>query len=208
MQVLLTAFEPYDQWSENSSWLALVDLLRARPSDLELITRRYPVDLPELRERLEGDLEKGPDAVLHLGQAPGISSVKLEAIALNIAGCVDDHGRELPQLIEAGPLAFQSSMPLGRWSDLLCKAGIPAAVSYHAGTFLCNATMYLSHHWHHVRKMQVPTGFMHLPLATEQVAEHHRGLPSLPASMLAAAVRLVLEDLAHADAEQTKARTH
>ena len=196
MRVLLTAFEPYDEWTENSSWLALAELLKSRPGSFELITRRYPVDLPALRVKLHEDLQKRPDAVLHLGQAPGASLIKLEAIALNIAGCLDDHGQELPDLVDSGPLAFRSQMPLGRWSAKLRDAGIPAVVSYHAGTFLCNATMYLTHHWLHSSGQPTQVGFVHLPLATEQVAGGGRSLPSLPVSTLATAVRLLLEDLA------------
>jgi len=30
-RVLITAFEPFDRWSENSSWLALVELTRSLP---------------------------------------------------------------------------------------------------------------------------------------------------------------------------------
>src|SRR5690606_8026807 len=123
VRVLLTAFEPYDNWSENSSWLTLVELLKARPAAVELMTRRYPVDLASLQQRLEQDLQKKPDVALHLGQSPGAVAIKLEAIALNVAGCVDENGRQLPPLVEAGPLAFQSQMPLGKWAEKLRRAG-------------------------------------------------------------------------------------
>lgn len=196
MRLLLTAFEPYDDWTENSSWLTLVELLKARPASVELMTRRYPVDLSSLQQRLDQDLQKKPDIVLHLGQSPGAAAIKLEAIALNVAGCVDENGRQLPPLVEAGTLAFQSQMPLGQWAEKLRRAGIPAAVSYHAGTFLCNATMYLTHHWCQVHQHPMKVGFVHLPLATQQVADSGRTLPSLPVATLAQAVRLLIEDLA------------
>lgn len=198
MRILLTAFEPYDDWTENSSWMTLVELLKDRPATGELITRRYPVNLEKLRSRLYDDLEKNPDFVLHLGQSPGTSAIKLEALAVNIAGCVDENGRELPSLVEAGTLAFQSRMPLERWTGKLRTAGVPTVVSYHAGTYLCNATMYLSHHWCQAKSAQPPIGLVHLPLATEQIAGSGRSLPSLPVATLAKALRLMLEDLASA----------
>ncbi len=196
MRVLLTAFEPYDEWADNSSWLTLVDLLKDHPTSFELVTRRYPVDLPALQAKLSEDLASPYDAVLHLGQAPGASCVKLEAIALNIAGRVEDHGEELACLIESAPLAFRSQMPIGRWAEMLRQVGIPAKVSYHAGTFLCNATMYLTHHWVESRSWSTQVGFVHLPLAAEQVAAGGPALASLPAATLSRAVRLLLEDLA------------
>lgn len=195
MRVLLTAFEPYDEWTENSSWLTLVELLKDRPAHVELITRRYPVDLPGLQERLQRDLEHPLDVILHLGQSPGAAAIKLEAVALNFAGCVDDQGQQLPPLVDSGKLAFHSLIPLGEWSTKLRQAGIPAVVSYHAGTFLCNATMYLSHHWCEANELPTKIGFVHLPLATEQVAGSSRVMPSLPVATLAQAVRLMLEEL-------------
>lgn len=197
MRVLLTAFEPYDEWTENSSWLTLVELLKSRPTSVDLMTRRYPVDLASLQELLQADLRKRPDIALHLGQSPGATAIKLEAIALNVAGCVDENGQQLPPLIESGTLAFQSQMPLGDWAGKLRQAGIPAIVSYHAGTFLCNATMYLTHHWCQIHKHSMKIGFVHLPLATEQVAGSGRTMPSLPVATLAKAVKLLIEDFAN-----------
>ena len=208
VRVLLTAFEPYDQWTANSSWLALVEMLKDFPSDGSLVTRRYPVDLPALQEKLKQDLQRDFDVVLHLGQSPGASSIKLEAIALNAAGCLDERGTELEEIIPGGPVAYRSTTPLSRWATLLRANHIPSVISYHAGTFLCNAIMYLSHHELQLRagKNREPrcmVGFVHLPLATEQVASHGQSLPSLPLSTLARAVRLLVEDL-HAIREQSE----
>jgi pyroglutamyl-peptidase len=217
VRVLLTAFEPYDQWVTNSSWLALVEMLKDFPvggdsrvsrdlaasgnfsSGVSLVTRRYPVDLHALHDKLKQDLLSEFDVVLHLGQSPGASSIKLEAIALNAAGCLEDRGAELDEIVPGGPVAYRSGMPLSRWASLLRDNHIPAAISYHAGTFLCNAIMYLSHHELQLRaKKRQPrckVGFVHLPLATEQVASQGHTLPSLPLSTLARAVRLLVEDL-------------
>lgn len=206
MQILLTAFDSYDEWSENSSWLALVEFLREGLPHHDLVTRRYPVNLTELRKQLAKDLEKPYDAVLHLGQAPGISAIKLESVALNVAGRMEEKGDELSTIVEAGPLAFQSRLPLGQWADALRQANIPTLVSYHAGTFLCNATMYLTHFWYHTRQLNVPVGFIHLPLATEQVAKMGISMPSLPSATLAAALSVVLGQLAdELDGEQSVA---
>ena len=204
VRVLLTAFEPYDQWTTNSSWLALVELLKELPSGGSLVTRRYPVDLPALQEKLKQDLQREFDVILHLGQSPGASIIKLEAIALNAAGCLDERGSELDEIIPGGPVAYRSNMPLSRWSTLLRTNHIPSVISYHAGTFLCNAIMYLSHHELQLRvgskrHSNCLVGFVHLPLATEQVAAHGQSLPSLPLSTLARAVRLLVDDLQNAN---------
>lgn len=186
--------------------MTLVELLKELPAGGSLVTRRYPVDLPSLQEKLLVDLARDFDVVLHLGQSPGASSIKLEAIAVNAAGCLEDRGDELDEIVPGGPVAYRTAIPLGRWSELLRSNHIPAAISYHAGTFLCNAVMYLSHHEMQLRKgkkkkRMAMVGFVHLPLATEQVVAHGQTLPSLPLSTLARAVRLLVEDLQTADAQ-------
>ncbi len=173
----------------------MMEMLRDQPSQLQLTTRRYPVELGALQDRLSADLRRPYDAVLHLGQSPGSVSVKLEAIAVNAAGCIGEQGEELPPLVEDGPTAYRSRMPLGAWAAALRESHIPAAVSYHAGTFLCNATMYLTHHWTRNQRQHMPVGFVHLPLAMEQVASLQRSMPCLPTETLGSALRLILEQL-------------
>lgn len=203
--------------------MALTELLKDLPAGKSLVTRRYPVDLALLKERLTKDLSREFDAVLHLGQSPGASSVKLEAIAVNAAGCIDDRGDELNEIVPSGPVAFRSNMPLKRWASLLRSENIPTVISYHAGTFLCNATMYLSHYYLHSRSTSdlasvggfdrqgeperasnCLVGFVHLPLATEQVAPQGHSLASLPLSTLARAIHLLLDDLHRYHRERTE----
>lgn len=173
----------------------MIELLQERPKDIDLVTRRYPVELEGLRSNLAKDLKQPFDAVIHLGQAPGISSIKIEAVALNFAGCVEEQGEELPPIVTDGPVAYRSQMPVGRWAKLLREEKIPSFVSYHAGTFLCNATMYLTHHYFQDTSQVPKIGFLHLPLTTDQVAKMSNATPSLPVATMAQAVRHVLVDL-------------
>jgi pyroglutamyl-peptidase len=86
-------------------------------------------------------------------------------------------------------------MPLDRWHQLLLRQSIPAQISYHAGTYLCNAIMYLTHHWLAERGQNIPVGFIHLPLATSQVVDHLQAWASLPVTTLAQAITCVLDDM-------------
>jgi pyroglutamyl-peptidase len=196
VRVLVTAFEPYDHWTENSSWLTLVELLQDRPLDPELVTRRYPVDLAAMQERLYQDLQQGFDAVIHLGQSPGSPQIKLEAIALNVAGRVENSGDELTTIEVHGPVAYRSRLPLGHWASLLRERGTPVAVSYHAGTYLCNATMYASMHILSRMTDDPLVGFIHLPLAPSQAAKSSPAMASMDLRTMASAIRALLVDLA------------
>ena len=68
--VLITAFEPYDRWEQNSSWLALLELTKDLPDSPRIVTRRYPVDFSQARGKLLEDLAANYDYALLLGQAP------------------------------------------------------------------------------------------------------------------------------------------
>lgn len=190
MTILVTAFDRYGPWEENSSWLALMEYLHRYGASGDVITRRYPVRLDLLLPRLETDLARGCDGVLHLGQRPGGRAVHLEAFALNVAGSTQAAGAEFPPLIEHGTPAFQTRCPLGLWTQRLAAQAIPAEVSYHAGTYLCNAIYYLTEHWLASRGLSLPVLFVHLPLASEQAAADQ---PALPKATLAAAVGELIE---------------
>ncbi len=195
-RVLLTAFEPYGEYDENASWLTLVELTRNLPREPQVITRRYPVDFAVVQERLARDLADEYDFALHLGQAPGSSCVRLEAIGVNIGGPAESPPEAYTPLTEEGPVAYRSSLPLAEWSARITAAGIPAQVSYHAGTYPCNATLYWTHHLAARGGLRTRAAFIHLPLDTSQVARTRRPAASLPASLSAQAVHLMLEAIA------------
>src|SRR4051812_23956974 len=158
-RVLVTAFEPYDRWKANASWLALVQLTQDLPDEPQLTTRLYPVDFSEMKARLQADLSARYDYVLHLGQAPGSSRIQLEAIGLNIGGSSSQSPDQYRPLVDDGPVAYRTILPLADWAVKLRRAGIPAQVSYHAGSYLCNATLYWSHYLAAQLAVNTPSAF-------------------------------------------------
>jgi pyroglutamyl-peptidase len=193
MPILLTAFEPYGEWQRNSSWDALVNWLSRNGGDPRVVTRKYPVNLAQLKARLDRDLSQGIDAVLHLGQAPGIAAIQLETVALNVAGMVEVPGEDYGPILEGAPIAYRTKLPIGSWAEDLRKASIPTRLSYHAGTYLCNAAMYLSHHWFASRGEEALVGFAHLPLTPQQVSEQGLSYPSLPLDQSSSAIGMLVE---------------
>jgi len=192
--VLVTAFESYAPWPENSSWLTLVELARRLPQAPRLVTRRYPVDFFQVPRLLEEDLKQDFDFALHLGQAPGRSRIELEAVGVNVGRHPEQPRSSFP-LAEDGPAAYRSPLPLESWAERLRSVGLPAAVSYHAGTYLCNATLYWSRHLAATRGWKMQSLFVHLPLTPSQVVAEAKSWPSLPVEMLERAVRELLAAL-------------
>ena len=195
-RVLVTAFEPFDIWRTNSSWLTLVELTRDLPKQPQITTRLYPVDYEQLRQRLPQDLSRGYDVVLHLGQAAGHHCIQLEMVALNLASFPDGYPDLCAPLVPSGPLAYRSRLPVGGLSSTIRQAGIPAQVSYHAGTYLCNAAYYLTQHYAESHQLPMQALLLHLPLDTSQVASLPSAMASLPAATCAHAVRIVLQHVA------------
>ncbi len=194
--ILITAFEPYDQWVENSSWLALVDFTRNMKASQKITTRLYPVNFEEVRQRLQKDLASNYDYVLHLGQAPGLGAIRLEAIGVNVGGSSHEPPEQYRKLVDDGPVAYHSALPLADWVGQLREAGVPASVSFHAGTLLCNATLYMTHYFVQKMSLQTEATFVHLPLATRQVAIRNKEMASLPVATSAAALHLIVAAIA------------
>ena len=191
--ILITAFEPYGRWSTNASALALAELNAGLLPVPNVTTRLLPVDYDIDKTRLAEELAANYDYVLHLGQAPGSSKIQLESIGLNIA-CPPGAARDCP-LFDDGALAYRSALPLDHWVNLIRTAGIPCELSFHAGTYLCNAALYLTHYYIERMKLRSCATFVHLPLDPSQTPDDSEGLPPLPARQSANAIRIVLESL-------------
>jgi pyroglutamyl-peptidase len=196
-RVLLTAFEPYDQWLANSSWLTLIQLTNQLPSEPQITTRLYPVNFMKVKERLAKDLEANYDFALHLGQAPGSTRIQLESHAINVGGSAMQSPDTYRTLVDDGPVAYRSPLPLGPWASMLRDARIPAEISYHAGTYLCNATLYFSCFLVEQMALKTKSAFIHLPLDVSQTAAQAQHMAALPASTSAEGLRLILAEMAH-----------
>lgn len=201
MRVLVTAFEPYGEWPVNASHLCLQQLVQAMqdeplPSTLEVVLRTYPVEFSGIRQRLWGDLQEGIDVALLMGQSPGAASVQLESIALNV-GHEPKAYHQAPLVLEpAGPVAYRSELPLCDWADRLRTLGIPARVSYHAGTYLCNASLYYALHYAALHNSKLQATFLHLPFDLSQTLTTSKDTPSLPSAISAHTVHYLLKRLA------------
>ncbi|MEZ6104029.1 MAG: pyroglutamyl-peptidase I [Pirellulaceae bacterium] len=195
-RVLITAFAPYDQWDRNASWLALVALTSELPDHPEITTRLYPANLDALREHLQADLADEYDVTIHLGQHPGSSALALEAIGINVAQPLPTSLSHALPLVPDGPVAYRSPLPLERWAQLLRSSGVPAVVSYHAGTYLCNAALFLAQHIIAENGYKSQSTFIHVPLDTTQTVDAQGPLPALPSALVARGLRVVLNDIA------------
>lgn len=192
-RILLTAFQPFGVWTENASQLCLSRLVPLLGLDVSATVRIYPVEFAAARPLLEADLRNGFDLAVHLGQVQNSARIRLEAVGLNVGVNPGTAESDAFRLDATGPAAYQSSLPLANWAEVLRTEGIPAYVSYHAGTYLCNATLYWAQHFIRQQGLSTEVCFVHVPLDISQVA----GLPSdymtLPSDLVARALARLIE---------------
>ena len=159
--ILLTGFEPFGGAASNSSWEAV-----QRVAGIEgLVTAVLPVEFGRASEVLAGLIaEHEPDVVIAVGLADGRVHITPERVAINLedARIPDNAGaqpRELP-VVENGPDAYFTGLPVTAIVDALREQGIPAQASLSAGAFVCNSLMY---RLMHSVPAGVTAGFIHVP---------------------------------------------
>ena len=76
-----------------------------------------------------------------------------------------------------------ATLPVKAMVEEIKKSGVPASVSYTAGTFVCSHLMYGVLYTLNKSYPGVRGGFMHVPFITEQVMDK-RNLPSLTAEQI------------------------
>lgn len=192
MKVLVTGFEPFGGESFNPSGACLDLVRRELESSLDITIEQLPVDWEFVRGRIPELLSSTvPDVYMALGLAGGRHAMAVERVAINvldfpIADNAGAHPIDEP-LVPNGPLAYAATIPVKAIAKGCSEAGFPMYVSNTAGTYLCNAVMYLGLDWAARHASAMRAGFIHLPHATEYVPYPER-TGALPLSMMAKAV--------------------
>lgn len=178
-KLLITGFEPFGKDSINPSWEAVKSLPDA-VGGFELLKLQIPTVFGLAAETvLETAKVFCPDVILSVGQAGKRDSVTPEIVAINLrdASIADNAGNE-PQdepVIADGQNAYFSSVPNRTIVQEVKKAGIPCAISYSAGAYVCNDLFYtLLHHYHNTATR---VGFIHVPPLPQQAGENRSGMP-------------------------------
>mgnify|MGYP003303786496 CR=1 FL=1 len=181
MKILVTAFEPFNGRDLNPSQLILEQLIAAE--GVTLIKELLPVEFKRttiiLQELLK---EHQPDIVLSLGQAGNRPEISVERVAVNLDNCRSSDGEKITPdnagdapvdqvIVEGAPQAYFSNLPVWDIVKAIQESDVAAAVSYTAGTYVCNHVMYTVLHEVATNYPQMKTGFIHVPFLPEQNPE-------------------------------------
>lgn len=167
MRILLTGFEPFGTLRANPSEL-VVRTIASRAHGDDLIAEILPTEFSAAERKIRKLIRSlRPDAVICLGVAASRERICLERIALNLDDEVlpDNAGRVRSGrwIVRDGPLAYQSTLPLKRLLQALEKEGIAAAISNHAGTYVCNHVFYVARHEIERLQNRAVCGLIHVP---------------------------------------------
>jgi pyroglutamyl-peptidase len=195
MKALVTGFEPFGGDGVNPSLEALHRLPR-RLGALDIATQALPVAfgaaLPALRAAITG---ARPDIVLGVGLAGGRAELSLERVAINIddARIPDNDGSQPVDrpVVAGGPAGYFATLPIKAAVAALREAGLPAAVSNSAGTFLCNHVFYGLMHEAAGATRRFRGGFLHVPYLPSQAARQ-KGAPSMALEHIVEGIEIIL----------------
>ena len=173
-KVLISGFEPFGGAKLNPSELLVAELKRIEFKNLELSTVILPVEFDRASDVLLRKVnELKPEMVVAFGQAEGRTAITPEKVAINLddARIPDNSGdqRKNQVIDEGGSDGYFSTLPSEAMVDAMKAVGYPAEISLSAGAFVCN------HVFYSLQRALIGTGirsgFVHLPLVNEQVAE-------------------------------------
>ena len=169
-KLLITGFEPFGGENFNPSW-ETVKSLPDTIGEYELTKLCLPVIFGEAADMvLQASEECSPDVILCLGQAGGRASITPEMVGINLRhATIPDHRGYQPkdEPIDADDAtAYFSTLPIRNMAQAMQAAGIPSAVSYSAGTYVCNDVLFTL--LARFKKTQTKVGFIHVPYAAEQ----------------------------------------
>jgi len=211
MKALVTGFEPFGGETLNP---ALEALGRLKPAlgPLAVATRTVPTVFGRCLEVLNEAIdETRPDIVLGVGLAGGRAGLSLERVAINVddARIADNAGLQPIDrpVVVGGPAAYFATLPIKAAAQALRQAGLPAAISNTAGTFVCNHLFYGLMHRAAQDGSRLRGGFLHIPYLPQQAARH-AGAPSMALEHIVQGIEIILavtavrrEDLVAAEGE-------
>jgi pyroglutamyl-peptidase len=195
--ILLGGFEPFAGDALNPSREVVKALDGRTLGGVAVRGLVLPVQHERARELLRPALA-APDlrAAVLLGLAGSRARVALECVGVNAMDYTtpdaDGALRRGERCLADGPPAHFSTLPLPAILDALTGQGIPAHLSYTAGTYLCNFALYTALDALAARPA-VPAGFIHRPYLPEMVAAHGREEPSMALDLMVRAVEITLE---------------
>lgn len=179
---IVTGFGPYLEEAENPSGAIAQAIHGTEKDGVRIHGLVLPVSAGAVRALLEEEVRRlRPDVLIVTGVTRGRAAVAAERVAINVMDfpIPDVDGRAFidEAIVDGGPAAYFSTLPIKAIAKAWRDRDIPAYVSNTAGTYLCNQTFYLACHLASSRPMRA--GLVHIPLSSAHAAASPMPVPSL-----------------------------
>jgi pyroglutamyl-peptidase len=196
-KVLVTGFEPFGGEPVNPALEAIKLLATKTFVNVEVITKKLPAVFHKSNRILKIAMDEvKPDIVICVGQAGGRNDITVERVAINVddAKIPDNEGNQPidARIVEDGPAAYWSGLPIKAIVEKMREAGVPASISQSAGTFVCNHTFYGLSHLIATEYPGIRGGFIHIPYLPEQAARHP-GAPSMSLEIIVRSLEVAIQ---------------
>ena len=193
-RLLVTGFDPFGGESINPSWEA-VKLLPDEIGIWKIHKLELPTVFSKAAELAICEAERlSVSAILCVGQAGGRNALTPEMVAINLRhASIPDNQNQQPQdqpVVFGAPNAYFATLPVRKMVENIQAAGLPATVSYSAGTFVCNDLFYTLRH--HFDAKKVGICFFHVPFLPQQAKE---GQFSMPLERITEGLCLAIESM-------------
>lgn len=173
--ILVTGFQSYAGRSANPSEQVAHALDGMTIGGMAVRGQGLPVDFHAVRRELPALIDAlRPSAIVSLGLWPGEPMIRIERVASNWSWfeLPDNAGHhQNGKVIDDGPDGYLSTLPADAMQAAIRSSGRPCRQSGSAGTYLCNATSYITLHHCAQNHPDTISGFVHLPYLPAQVAE-------------------------------------
>ncbi|EPI01458.1 pyroglutamyl-peptidase I [Enterococcus faecalis 13-SD-W-01] len=197
MKVLVTGFDPFGGDKVNPAYEAV----KKMPDEIagaEIIKLEIPTVFGKSGAVLKEAIQQHqPEGVICVGQAGGRAAVSMERVAINLAEArIPDNEGNQPfdtALEEDGDTAYFTSLPIKAMVKNINDHGLPAYISYTAGTFVCNDIMYRLLYMIDKEFPTIRGGFIHVPFSPDQVIDRPVGTPAMSLEDIAASLTYAVE---------------
>lgn len=154
----------------------------------EVIGLGIPVDSTAISGEIDRLLDlHAPDAWIGIGVSSA-AIIQAEMVGVNWRDfdVPDVNGQTIKAtpIAAQGPAAYNATLPNAEIVEAIKQAGIPAALSFYAGTHLCNQMLYTSAQLIEQRGEATLNGFIHVPRTPENVLELAGAKSSKPSMSL------------------------
>lgn len=181
--ILLTGFEPFGGDDNNPSQEIATALDgKTVGGQHKIVAATLPVARKTSLQRLVELMDQyQPEIVIMVGLAAGRGNcVSIEKVAINHDDFkIPDNEGDQPFdvcIADDGPAAYFTRLPIKLMAKRIEQAGVPAMISYSAGTFVCNHVFYGVMHHIESKKMSTRACFVHVPSVGSDLENSDDGL--------------------------------